>query len=310
MRAPAGGPLKSMSATTLVDVQSGLKFAKSPGWFGQKLLFLDIHDRCIKSADLNGAVKTVRALPYLPGSFEVLADGGLIVGDAWHRKIVRLESAGPKQLADLSDVAGFCLSDGIADSRGGMYVGDIGFKFLDPLVDPVPDGVIVHIGADGKSSVVAGGLFFPNGMVITPDNKSLIVAETLGHRLTAFEIENDGSLQNRRVWAQFQDDVKPDGICLDREGAIWVAGTGPRALRVREGGEIDQQICTERPVFAATLGGPQRRTLFLCTSESNDPVITRQSSSATIDIAEVTISGYGRSHRDGCNKSLKNPTLR
>lgn len=285
--------MRSTSANTLVDAQGGLKFAKSPRWFRQKLLFLDIHDRCIKSADLNGTVQTVRTLPYVPGGFGVVADGGLIVGDALHRKIYRWASASPKQIADVGNVARFCLSDGIVDSRGGMYVGDVGFDFLDPLVDPVSNGVIVHISADGKSSIVAGNLFFPNGMIITPDNSTLIVAETLGHRLTAFEIENDGSLQKRRVWAQFQDEVRPDGICLDREGAVWVAGTGPWALRVREGGEIDHQITTKQPVFATMLGGPERRHLFMCTSASYDPVITRRASSATIDIAEVEIPGSG-----------------
>ena len=190
--------MQSTSANTLVDAQSGLKFAKSPRWIGHKLLFLDIHDRCIKSADLQGTVQTVRALPYLPGGFGVLADGGFIVGDAWRRKIVRWESAGPRQLTNLSDVARFCLSDGILDSRGGMSVGDVGFDFLDPLVDPAPNGVIVHISADGQSSVVARDLFYPNGMIISPDNSTMIVAETLGHCLTAFEIDNDGSLQHRR----------------------------------------------------------------------------------------------------------------
>ena len=285
--------MQSTSTKTLIDVRCGLKFAKSPRWFGQKLLFLDVHDRCIKSADLNGAVKTVRALPYLPGSFEVLADGGLIAGDAWRRKIFRWETAGPKQMADLSDVAGYCLSDGILDNRGGMYVGDVGFDFLDPLVDPVPDGVVVYVSADGKWSVVAGDLFYPNGMTITPDNNTLIVAEMLGHRLTSFGIAHDGSLRNRRVWAQFQDDINPEGICVDREGAIWVAGTGLRAVRVREGGEIDHQVTTKRPVFATMLGGPEQRHLFMCTSASCDPVITRRVSSATIDIAEVGIPGSG-----------------
>jgi len=283
--------LQSTSANTLVDVQSGLKFAKSPQWIGKKMLFLDVHDRCIKSADLGGTVQIVRALPYLPGSFGVLGDRGLLVGDAFRRKMYLWETGRPKQVADLSNVARFCLGDGIVDSRGGMYVGDVGFDFLDPLVDPVQNGVIIHVSEDGKSSVVAGNLFSPNGMIITPDNNTLIVAETLGHRLTAFEIENDGSLQNRRVWAQFEDEVKPDGICLDRDGAIWVAGRGSRALRVREGGEIDQQITTRRPVFAAMLGGPERRHLFMCTSASHDPVITHQVPSATIDIAEVETPG-------------------
>jgi sugar lactone lactonase YvrE len=279
--------LQITSAKTLVDIQSGLKFAKSPRWNRQKLLFLDIHDRCIKSADMSGTVQTVRTLHCLPGSFDVLTDGRLIVGDAWHRKIYSWASADPKQMADLSDVARFCLSDGIADSRGGMYVGDVGFDFLDPLVDPAPNGVIVYVSEDGKSMVVAGDIFFPNGMIVTPDMRTLIVAEMLGHRLTSFGINNDGSLRNRQVWAQFQGDIKPEGICLDREGAIWVVGAGPQALRVREGGDIDQKITTKRPVFATMLGGPEGRHLFLCTADSNDPVITRRVSSATIDVAEV-----------------------
>ena len=179
--------MQSTSAKTLIDVHCGLKFAKSPRWIGQQLLFLDIHDKCIKSADLSGTVQTVRSLSYLPGGFGVLADGGLMAGDAWRRKMYRWASAGPEQFADLSNIAGFCLSDGIVDSRGGMYVGDAGFDYLNPLVDPVSHGVIVYISADGKSSVVARDLFFPNGMIITPDNSTLIVAETLGHRLTAFE---------------------------------------------------------------------------------------------------------------------------
>ena len=291
MLTPTGDSLQSTSAKTLVNDQSGLIFAKSPRWIGKKLLFLDIHDRCIKSADLHGTVRMVTALRYLPGSFGVLAGGGLIVGDAWRRKIYRLEKAGQKRIADLSNIARFCLTDGVVDSRGGMYVGDVGFDFLDPLVDPVPDGVIVHVSAKGRSTVVAGDLFAPGGMIVTPDNSTLIVAETLAHRLTAYEIDNDGSLGNRRVWAQFRDEVKPDGICLDREGAIWVAGTGHCALHVREGGEVDQQITTSRPVFATMLGGPERKHLFICTSNSPDPVITRRTPSATIDIAEVDTPG-------------------
>lgn len=113
----------------------------------------------------------------------------------------------------------------------------------------------------------------------------------LPHRLTAFEIEHDGSLHNRRVWAQFKDEVNPDGICLDRDGGIWVAGTRPWALHVREGGEIDKRITTKRPVFATMLGGPERRYLFLCTCDSSDPVITRRFASATIEIVEVETPG-------------------
>jgi sugar lactone lactonase YvrE len=147
------------------------------------------------------------------------------------------------------------------------------------------------MNAGGELSVVAGDLFFPGGMVLTQDNKTLIVAEMLCHRLTAFDVEIDGSLQNRRVWAQLQNEIKPDGICLDSDGAIWVAGACPGALRVREGGEVDRQITTKRPVFATALGGPERRHLFMCTSDSDDPIITSRASNATIDIAEVATPG-------------------
>ena len=279
--------MQSTPAKTLIDTQCGLRFAKSPRWFDGKLMFLDIHDRGVKSVDLDGVVSTVRAFPYLPGGFEVLADGRLIVGDAQCRRIFLLDATGEEQVADLSNDAGFFLCDSVTDSRGGLYVADAGFDFLDPLVDPVSNGVIVHVRVDGRSSVVARDLFFPNGLIVTPDNKTLVVSETLGHRLTSFDIADDGSLNRRRVWAQFQNDIKPNGICLDGNGAIWVAGERPWAMRVNEGGEIDQQITTDRPVFAAMLGRPEGKHLFLCTSDSNDPVITRRSPSATIDIAEV-----------------------
>ena len=291
--ASVGVPVKSRSAKTLVNVQNGLKFASSPRWFGQELLFLDIHDRCIKSADLSGVVQTVKGLPFIPGSFEVLENGVVIVSDVLRRKIYRWEESSYLQIADLGNEPGRHLSDGIVDSRGGMYVGDFGFDFLDPLIDPVSNGVIVYIGSDGISRLVAKDLFYPSGMIISPDNKTLVVAETMAHQLTAFEIQNDGSLRNRSVWAQFQDEINPYGICADLDGAIWVAGAGLCAMHVREGGKVDQQINTDRPVFATALGGPKRQMLFMCTSESSDPVITRQHSSATIDIAEVAISGYG-----------------
>lgn len=283
--------MQDTSAKTLVDDQSGLKFARSPLWIGRKLKFLDSIDKCIKSADLNGSVRIVKALPFLPGGFAVLPDGGLLVTDAWRRRIYRCDSASDTPIADLGHIAGACLNGGILDSRGGVYVADIGFDFLDPLVDPSPSGVIVYISTDKKMSVVAEDLFFPNGMVITPDGRSLIVAEAMGHRLTAFAVKTDGTLNNRRVWAQFGDDVDPDGICLDIDGAIWVAGAGARALHVTEGGKVDQQITTKRPVYATGLGGPQGRHLFLCTSDSSDPVITHRTSNATIEMAEVERPG-------------------
>ncbi len=178
--------MQSTSARTLIDVQCGLKFAKSPRWVQQQLLFLDVHDRCVKASDLKGTVWTIRALPYVPGGFGVLPDGGLIVGNAVRRTIFLWETANPRQMADLSHVAGFFLSDGITDNRGGMYVGDVGFDFLNPLADPVPNGLVVYMCADGNLSVVAKNLFYPNGMIITqrvfqtdrPINRLLVVVSS------------------------------------------------------------------------------------------------------------------------------------
>ncbi len=283
--------MRIRNARTLVHAQHGLKFAKYPTWIGDKLLFLDVHDACIKSTDLSGTVEVLQSLPYLPGGFGILANGDFFVCAAWRRKIFRWQSACKTQLADLNDVDGFCLGDGIIDSNGGMYVGDIGFNYLDPLVDPVPAGMIIHISAAGQATIVARDIFFPGGMLVSENASTLIVAETLRHRLTAFDIESDGRLQNRRVWAQLGDDIKPDGICLDREQAIWVAGMGECALRVKEGGKIVQKVCSERAVFSTTLGGPEKRHLFMCTSVSRDPVITRRTPSATIDVIEVEIPG-------------------
>ena len=291
MPTPARHPWRQKYAETLVDVGSRLKFAGGPRWAGQRLSFLDYHDRRIKSVDLTGKVETVLALPFLPGSFELPADGALIITDASRRKLYRYESTEPTIFADLSNVVGFCLGDSVIDYRGGLYIGDVGYDFLNPLVDPVPAGIITYISGAGESSVVANGLFTPSGMAITQDNNTLIVGETSSHRLTAFEIKSDGALCNRRVWAQLENDINPNGICLDSEDAVWIAGTGSSALRVQEGGEIETEVKTKQPVYAIALGGPERKHLFICTSATSDPVITRRTPSATIDIAEVGIPG-------------------
>ncbi len=290
---PTGVARDGPTAGAVIDVPNGLKLAKCPRWVDQELLFLDVHDRCIKSMDLDSRIQTVKTLPFLPAGFDVSADNALIVGDAWRRKIVRWEGDEPIEIADISDVAEFCLSETIVDGCGGMYFSDVGFGFLDPYVTPVSKGVLVRINGSGNASVVADKLFYPAGMTITPDNRTLIVAEKLAHRLTAFEIRDDGSLENRRVWAQFPDHIEPDGLCLDCEGAVWVAGSDSWALRVWEGGEIDCRIAAKRPVIATMLGGPERRHLFMCTSTSDDPVITLRTPDACIEIVEVRVPGCG-----------------
>jgi sugar lactone lactonase YvrE len=280
---------------TLVDSTKGLKFTESPRWHNGKLWFLDIHDKRIKTVDLTGSVATVMELPFIPNSFGLTPQGMFVVGDAFQRRIYRQTEAGLQDVADISALTEFCLSDGIVDAKGRLYVGDIGYNFFDPAAKPVETCVIVLVGPDGRASVVADKLFFPNGMVITPDGRTLIVGETIGHRLTAFDIQEDGALGNRRVWAQLPSSVGPDGICLDAEGAVWCANPEGQdsVVRVHEGGEITDRIKVDTQAYAVMLGGPERRHLFICASGSHDPAEIQRNPSASFQVVEVGVPGAG-----------------
>lgn len=283
------------SIKTLVDTTRGLKFTESPRWHHGKLWFIDIHDKRIKTVDLTGSVTTVLELPFLPNAFGLTREGAIVVGDAFKRLIYRSDGAALRQVADISGLTTFCLSDGIVDAEGRLYVGDIGYNFVDPKAKPVETCVIVLVGADGRASVVADKLFFPNGIVITPDGRTLIVGETLGHRLTAFDIQKDGSLSNRRVWAQLPTSVSPDGICLDAEGGVWCANPEGEdsVVRVREGGEITDRIRVDTHAYAVMLGGPERKHLFISTSGSHDPAEIQRKPSASFRVVEVKVPGAG-----------------
>jgi sugar lactone lactonase YvrE len=282
-------PIKTLAAAT-----TGLKFTESPRWYNDKLWFLDIHDKRIKTVDLVGTVTTVLDLPFLPNGFGITADGMMIVGDAFQRQIYRVQSQTLETIADLSNITQFCLSDGIVDAQGRLYVGDIGYNFVDPTAQPVDTCVIALVTPNGQTSVVADNLSFPNGMVITPDGGTLIVGETLGQRLTAFDIKPDGSLSNRRVWAQLSS-VGPDGICLDAEGGVWCANPEGEdsVVRVVEGGEITDRLRVETHAYAVMLGGPERKHLFICTSGSHDPAEIHQNPSASFQVVEVNVPGAG-----------------
>ncbi len=287
--------MKTHTGRTLIDKTRGLRFTESPRWHDGKLWFLDIHDKRIKTADLDGHVETAVDLPFIPNAFGFQRDDSLLVGDAMQRQIHRWDGKALEPLADLSGITTFCLSDGIVDAQDRMYVGDIGYNFFDPANKPVYTCVIACVEPDGRTRVVADGLHFPNGMAITPDGKTLIVGETMGHRLTAFDIQADGSLAHRRVYAQLPGDVSPDGIALDAEGAVWLANPEGQfgALRVREGGEIVERVELDTECYAVMLGGPERRHLFICGSDSHDPAQIARTPSATLRVVEVEVPGAG-----------------
>ena len=184
-------------------------------------------------------------------------------------------------------------NDMVVDPSGRAYIGNVGYDFL--FADqPSRQAEIVLVMPDGTARVVADQLDFPNGMVITPDMQTLIVGETAGERLTAFDIEPDGSLIRRRLWAQIEGG-SPDGICLDADGALWVAALGrDEVVRIREGGEITHRVHVTTAPFACMLGGRDGHTLFVATANFTGSIEeTRASKSGRIEVVHVEVPGAG-----------------
>ena len=270
----------------------GLAFPESPRWRNGELWFSDMTAQKVMRFSLDGKVSTVVEVPGQPSGLGWLPDGRLLVVSMEDRRLLRLDPTGLKVVADLSALAPFHCNDMVVDEKGRAYVGNFGF---DPYTgaEPKPT-VLILVTPEGKASVVAGDLSFPNGSVITADGRTLIVAESFGARLTAFAIAPDGSLSDRRVWARLEP-AGPDGICLDAEGALWVASPMSReVLRVREGGEVTHRIATENQAAACMLGGPDRRTLFIL---SGHIIPEREKSvalkSGRIETVHVDIGGVG-----------------
>lgn len=281
--------------TTLVGRGQGLRFTESPRWRGDRLWFIDIHDSAIKSVSLAGDLRTEIALPFKPNGLGFMPDGSVVFSDALHLAMMRWDGT-LHDLADLSGTCVFCLSDAVTDAQGRTWVSDIGYNFWNPEAAPAETCVIARVDPDGVVARVAGDLRFPNGLVIRPDGKTLIIAETNGFCLTAFDIGADGSLSGRRTYAQLPDGVQPDGICLDAEGGVWLANpgaSGPAVLRVREGGEVTDRIELPHHAYAVALGGPERRHLFICSSASHDPAEIAASPSAELLVIEVVVPGAG-----------------
>ncbi|HEB90879.1 MAG TPA: hypothetical protein ENI85_14995 [Deltaproteobacteria bacterium] len=269
----------------------GLRFPEGPRWHEDRLWFSDMHAGRVMAVGMDGIAETIVEVEAEPSGLGWLPDGRLLVVSMQDRRLLRLDPKGLTEVADLSGLASFHCNDMVVDSRGHAYVGNFGFD-LHAGDDPIGANLIL-VRPDGEAEVAAADLLFPNGMVITPDGRTLIVGESFGARLTAFDLAQDGRLSRRRVWAQLEGFV-PDGICLDAEGAIWVAspvGQGGVA-RVREGGEVIDRIAVEHEAFACMLGGPDRRTLFICTSPDSDPAKTGDRR-GRIEVVAVDVPGAG-----------------
>jgi len=288
-----------MNSTVLAE---GIHFGEGPRWHLGRLWFSDFYDHAVKTVDADGSVETQLVIDDQPSGLGWLPDGRMLVVAMHQRRVLRVEHDAVVVHADLGDVATYHCNDMTVDRWGRAYVGNFGFDLDAAITGGDFAGALARYGGatlamvdtSGTVHAVATELRFPNGSVLTPDGGTLVVAETLGRRLTAFDVGIDGTLTNRREWAELGR-AAPDGICLDTEGAIWVAdATGNRCLRVREGGEVLQVVETTQPCYACMLGGADGRTLFMLTAESSLPAVASARRTGRVEVFTTTAAAAGR----------------
>jgi sugar lactone lactonase YvrE len=270
----------------------GFGFVEGPRWHDDLLYFADMGSKEVYAVDQVGRVREVCVVEARPSGIGWLPDGRMLVVSMMDRRVLRMEPNGSLvEHADLSELASAPCNDMVVDGRGNAYVGNPGYDLRNPP-SPLPGAEVVLVRADGSAEVVDDQVRFPNGSAVTPDNRTLIVAETFGHALAAWDIAEDGTLSNRRTFADL-DGRSPDGIALDAEGGVWFADArGDACLRVLEGGEITDVVETGRGCFACALGGDDRRTLFLLTGE-HFGAETMKKRVGAIETVRVTVPGAG-----------------
>ncbi|GAB7142436.1 SMP-30/gluconolactonase/LRE family protein [Mycobacterium riyadhense] len=271
-----------MTPTPLAD---DFCFGEGPRWFEGLLWFSDLLGEAVHTSDMRGSLTTLRLTGHSPSGLGFRPDGSLLIASAEDRLVLRYDGETTETIADLTDLAPANLGDMVIDDAGRAYIGSQAFT---------GGGLIIRLDADNGSTVVARDLDFPNGMVITPDHKTLIVAESMARRLTAFTIADDGALTERRVFADGLDGP-PDGIALDAEGGVWTSMTLAHQFeRITEGGEVTDRIdMGDRVAIACTLGGPQRRTLFLLSSTDTYPKRLIGTRLSRLDAVLVDAPGAG-----------------
>lgn len=251
-------------------IAEGLSFPEGPRWHDGKLYFSDFYRHVVEAVTEGGRREIIANVPNQPSGLGWLPDGRLLIVSMLDRKLLRREPGGTlTEHADLNGVATWHCNDMVVDEAGRAWVGNFGFDTHGDV--PPRPATLARVDSDGSVEAVADDLQFPNGTVIFPDGKTMVIGETRGMCLTAFDIDASGNLQNRRQWANI-DPHFPDGICLDAEAGIWVADPrGNCVIRVLEGGEITDRIDVGRGAFACMLGGSDGRTLFVCTATGSGP---------------------------------------
>jgi sugar lactone lactonase YvrE len=278
----------------LKTLMTGIAFGESPRWHQDRLWFSDWGAGQVIAVDLDGDSELMAEVdfPAFPMCIDFLADGRLLLVAARDRLVLRQEADGSLVThADVGSVGEFGHNEIVVDGRGSIYLNEAGFQFPGGEFKP---GTIALVTPDGESRTVGEGVAFPNGMAITPDNSTLICAESYGKKLTAFDIDDDGGLSNQRTWADLGEGV-PDGICIDAEGAVWYGDVpNENCVRVAEGGEILETIDLDHGCFACMLGGPDGKTLFMVGQEWKGPEeMAGGERTGEVQIADAPAAGAG-----------------
>ena len=290
--------LVHITLDSATDVVTGIRFPEGNRWHEGRLWYSDMHTGQVFSIDPDGGTDAVPRLEAtVPGQSSGLGwlpDGRLIVSSMESRTVVAVEADGTTSVfADLSTVETSLVNDLVVDPETGRtYIGAFGYDLY--AGEELRPGPLYVIEPDGSFRLAAEGLVFPNSANVLPGTRTLVVSETWGGKLTAFDIEPDGSLAGRREWAELPEGVTPDGSTVDAEGAIWVCSvdTG-EFLRVVEGGEVTDRIdAPGRCAIDCALGGPDGRTLYLATADSYDPATTARTRAGRISAVRVPVSGH------------------
>ena len=285
-------------STSLID---GLYFGESPRWRNGRLWYSDFYDHAVKSVNLRGEARLELQLDEQPSGLGWLPDGRLLVVCMESLTLKRLEKNGLVLHADLSQYSTHLCNDMVVDKQGNAYVGNFGFNLDEEMQTRGAESVmadhlkanIVKVTPQGDVSVAAGGMSFPNGSVITSDGKTFIVAETLGLCLTAFDIDENSALSNRRQWAATGSRL-PDGICMNADGNIWIANAvSNECVLFAKGGEVLEVVNTSQNCYACMLGGDDGKTLFMLTAQSSQARIVSVNRTGKIEMAKVASTRAG-----------------
>jgi len=287
-------------------LQEGLFFGEGPRWHEDRLWYSDFYDHAVHAVDLEGNDERIVEVASQPSGLGWLPNGDLLVTSMLDRKLMRWDGSSLTMHADLGAMFTWHANVLLVDHSGRAYIGNFGFDYEIFLEKQGSEGlfadpdslttVMCRVDVDGSVSVASDGLIFPNGMVLTPDGKTLIVAETLALRLTAFDVDVDGTLSNRRVWADLSAEMAaPDGICLDAEGAVWIANAlAPRLMRIGEGGVVLGEVETSMNTYACMLGGPKGSHLFAMTAPTSDSRHASLARNGAIEVIEVAVPHAGQ----------------